>query len=86
MFIRDDGLWPEEMEVVGSRLAIHGPVGLQHAGLYECLVSYRFRQVTVKFNVTVEPHVTHVGRCNSSVCISLNTFRSTFSILCISSQ
>lgn len=86
MFVRDDGLWPEEMEVVDSHLAIHGPVGLQHAGLYECLVSYHFLQVTVKFNVIVEPHVTRVGRCNPSVCISLSTFRSTFNILCISSH
>lgn len=62
---RDDGLLPEGMEVAGSSLTIQGPVGLQHVGLYECFVSYHHLQATLKFNVTVKPHVTQLGRCSS---------------------
>lgn len=61
---RDDGPLPEGMEVVGSSLTVQGPVGLQHAGLYECFVSYYHVQATLQFNITVKPHVTQLGRRN----------------------
>ncbi|XP_070826921.1 uncharacterized protein [Chaetodon trifascialis] len=54
---KDDGLLPEGVELVDSSLTVQGPLGHQHAGLYECLFSYHHLQATLKFNVTVKPHV-----------------------------
>lgn len=51
---RDDKLLPEDVEVVNSTLAIQGPVGQQHGGLYECLASYHQLHATLQFNVTVK--------------------------------
>ncbi|KAM9359581.1 uncharacterized protein ABDE67_002722 [Symphorus nematophorus] len=54
---KDDGPLPEDMELVCSSLTVQGPVGHQHAGLYECFFSYHHHQATLKFNVTVKPHI-----------------------------
>eukprot|EP00066_Takifugu_rubripes_P017607 XP_011606873.1 PREDICTED: uncharacterized protein LOC105417078 [Takifugu rubripes] len=52
---RDDGLLPAGVEVVGGSLAFRGQVGLQHAGLYNCLVSYHHVQAGLRINITVKP-------------------------------
>ncbi|XP_074535110.1 uncharacterized protein LOC141797538 [Halichoeres trimaculatus] len=54
---KDDGPLPEDVEITGSNLTLQAPVGLEHAGLYECSLSYLHLQATLKFNVTVKPHV-----------------------------
>ncbi|XP_034556382.1 uncharacterized protein si:ch211-149e23.4 isoform X2 [Notolabrus celidotus] len=54
---KDDGPMPEDVEITGSNFTLQGPVGLQHAGLYECFLSYRHLQAVQKFNVTVKPRV-----------------------------
>ncbi|TDH14643.1 hypothetical protein EPR50_G00022540 [Perca flavescens] len=55
---KDDGPLPEGMELIGSsNLTVQGPVEHQHAGLYECVFSYHQLNATLKFNVTVKPHV-----------------------------
>ncbi|TMS07653.1 Poliovirus receptor-like protein, partial [Larimichthys crocea] len=54
---KDDELLPEGMELVGSSLTVQGPLGHQHAGLYECFLSYHHLQAELKFNVTVNPPV-----------------------------
>ncbi|XP_032358293.1 uncharacterized protein si:ch211-149e23.4 [Etheostoma spectabile] len=56
---KDDGPLPEGVELVGnSSLTVEGPVERQHAGLYECVFSYHQLNATLKFNVTVKPHLT----------------------------
>ncbi|XP_031153452.1 synaptogenesis protein syg-2 isoform X2 [Sander lucioperca] len=56
---KDDGPLPKGVELVGSSsLTVQGPVEHQHAGLYECVFSYHQLNATLKFNVTVKPHVT----------------------------
>lgn len=65
---RDDELLPEGMELVGSSLTVQGPLGHQHAGLYECFLSYHHLQAELKFNVTVNPPVIQPGRWNS-MCV-----------------
>lgn len=54
---KDDWPLPEGVELVGSNLTVLGPVGHQHAGLYECFLSYHHHQATLKFNITVKPQV-----------------------------
>lgn len=58
---RDDGLLPAGAEVVGSSLAFQGQVGLQHAGLYNCSVSYHHVRAGLKINVTVKPQAVRLG-------------------------
>lgn len=52
---RDDGLWPAVVEVGGGRLGVQGPVGLQHAGVYDCRISYHHVGAGLKLNITVKP-------------------------------
>ncbi|TKS80762.1 hypothetical protein D9C73_014865 [Collichthys lucidus] len=54
---KDDELLPKGVELVGSSLTVQGPLGHQHAGLYECFLSYHHLQAELKFNVTVNPAV-----------------------------
>ncbi|CAJ1065032.1 uncharacterized protein si:ch211-149e23.4 isoform X1 [Xyrichtys novacula] len=54
---KDDGPLSEDVEVIGGNLTFQGAVGFQHAGLYECFLSYRHLQAALKFNVTVQPRV-----------------------------
>lgn len=54
---KDEGLLPEGVELVDSNLTIQGLVGNEHAGLYECFLSYHHLQASLKFNVTVKPHL-----------------------------
>ncbi|KAG8001870.1 Nectin-2 [Nibea albiflora] len=54
---KDDEPLPEGVELVGSSLTVQGPLGHQHAGLFECFLSYNHLQAELKFNVTVNPRV-----------------------------
>lgn len=51
---RDEGLLAG-VEVVGGRLMLRGQVGLQHAGLYDCSISYHHVRAGLKLNITVKP-------------------------------
>lgn len=50
-----------DVELIGSNLTVGGPVRQQHAGLYECVVSYYHLQVALQLNITVQPSVVHSG-------------------------
>ncbi|XP_076002029.1 uncharacterized protein LOC142995031 [Genypterus blacodes] len=54
---KDGGPLPKGVQVLASRLTLHGPVEFQHAGLYECVASYHRHRATLQFNITVTPHV-----------------------------
>ncbi|XP_039987247.1 uncharacterized protein si:ch211-149e23.4 [Xiphias gladius] len=54
---KEDGPLPEGLELVGRSLTVQGPVERQHAGLYECVVSYHRLKAMLQFNITVQPHV-----------------------------
>ncbi|XP_024910603.1 uncharacterized protein LOC103378048 isoform X2 [Cynoglossus semilaevis] len=56
---KDDGPLPVDVELIGSNLTVGGPVRQQHAGLYECVVSYYHLQVALQLNITVQPSVVH---------------------------
>ncbi|XP_008279194.1 uncharacterized protein LOC103356720 [Stegastes partitus] len=56
---KDDGPLPEGVELVGMSLVVQGPVEHQHAGLYECVVSYHHLEAALRFNVTVKAPVVH---------------------------
>lgn len=58
---RDGGLLPEEVELLGRNLTFQGPVKPQHAGLYECALSYHHHQTTLRFNVAVRPPAPLLG-------------------------
>lgn len=58
---RDDGLLPAGVEVVGGSLAFRGQVGLQHAGLYDCSVSYHHVRAGLRINITVKPQAVQLG-------------------------
>lgn len=59
---RDDGLLPAGVEVVGGSLAFPGQVGLQHAGLYDCWVSYHHVRAGLMINITVKPQAVQLGK------------------------
>lgn len=67
---RDNGLLPEGVEVVssggdgggGGGLAVRGPVGLRHAGMYRCWLSYRHFGAELELNVTVKPRAEQLGQ------------------------
>lgn len=65
LLCRDDGLLPDDVELVGSSITVQGPVEHRHAGLYECVVSYHHLKAMLQFNVTVNPRVIQPGRWNS---------------------
>uniref|UniRef100_A0A3Q3FZR2 Si:ch211-149e23.4 n=1 Tax=Labrus bergylta TaxID=56723 RepID=A0A3Q3FZR2_9LABR len=54
----DDGPLPDGVEIIGSSLALQGPLEQQHAGVFECFLSYHQLQANLTFNVTVKPPVT----------------------------
>ncbi|XP_067364628.1 uncharacterized protein si:ch211-149e23.4 isoform X2 [Channa argus] len=54
---KDDGLLPEDIQLVDSSLTVHGPVEPHHAGLYECVVTYHHLKSVLQFNVTVKIQV-----------------------------
>ncbi|XP_065816341.1 uncharacterized protein si:ch211-149e23.4 isoform X2 [Labrus bergylta] len=55
---KDDGPLPDGVEIIGSSLALQGPLEQQHAGVFECFFSYHQLQANLTFNVTVKPPVT----------------------------
>lgn len=73
---RDDGSWPAGVEVGDGCLAVRGEVGLQHAGLYQCSVSYHHVGAALKLNVTVKPQGPQLSQwstCSTVSSISVET-------------
>ncbi|CAG08983.1 unnamed protein product [Tetraodon nigroviridis] len=52
---RDDGALPAGVEAVDGLLTVRGQVGLQHAGLYDCWLSYHHVRAGLQLNITVKP-------------------------------
>lgn len=52
---------PAGVEVIGGSLAFRGQVGLQHAGLYDCSVSYHHVGAGLRINITVKPQAVQLG-------------------------
>lgn len=77
LLFRDNGVLPAGVEVVGSRLTVRGQVGLQHAGLYDCWISYYRVRAGLQFNVTVKPQDAQLSQSTaftiSSISLQVNT-------------
>lgn len=69
---RDDGLWPAGVEVGAGCLAVQGPVGLQHAGLYDCRISYHHVGAGLKLNITVKPQGTQLSQSTTLTISSVS--------------
>ncbi|XP_023125528.2 uncharacterized protein si:ch211-149e23.4 [Amphiprion ocellaris] len=54
---KDDGPLPDGVELVNRSLIVQGPVEHQHAGLYECVISYQHLKVSLRLNVTIKAPV-----------------------------
>ncbi|CAN9511221.1 unnamed protein product [Ophioblennius macclurei] len=52
---KDDGPLPESVELLGRSFIVQGPVEQEHAGLYQCAVSYHHLKATLHIIVTVKP-------------------------------
>ncbi|XP_042595179.1 uncharacterized protein si:ch211-149e23.4 [Cyprinus carpio] len=48
---------PEDVDLVGNKLLVRGPVELHLAGQYLCQASYRRHQVSLQFTIKVNPKV-----------------------------
>lgn len=69
---RGDGFLPSGLEVVGGHLTVRGQVGLQHAGLYDCLIAYHHVQAGLKLNITIKPQGAHLGQSTAFMISSIS--------------
>lgn len=67
---RDDGSWPAGVEVGDGCLAVRGEVGPQHAGLYQCSISYHHVGAALKLNVTVKPQGPQLSQWSTFSAVS----------------